>query len=81
MGWLYFGYSEQTYIIWHWRLAFTAVDMTAVGPEETILNQADNIPDDLDADNQDEETAAMIEEPASGMVNFPNVFGSKFFFL
>ncbi|GJR52843.1 BTB/POZ domain-containing protein POB1-like protein [Tanacetum coccineum] len=47
-------------------LAFTAVDMSAVGPEEQILNQPDNIPDDVDTENQDEETAAMIEEPASG---------------
>ncbi|PWA73243.1 TRAF-like, SKP1/BTB/POZ domain, BTB/Kelch-associated [Artemisia annua] len=46
--------------------AFTAVDMSAVGPEEQILNQPDNIPDDVDTENQDEETAAMIEEPASG---------------
>ncbi|GKB79962.1 BTB/POZ domain-containing protein POB1-like protein [Tanacetum coccineum] len=43
-----------------------AVDMSAVGPEEQILNQPDNIPDDVDTENQDEETAAMIEEPASG---------------
>ncbi|GKA54971.1 TRAF-like, SKP1/BTB/POZ domain, BTB/Kelch-associated protein [Tanacetum coccineum] len=43
-----------------------AVDMSAVGPEEQILNQPDNIPDDVDTKNQDEETAAMIEEPASG---------------
>ncbi|XP_076924964.1 BTB/POZ domain-containing protein POB1-like isoform X2 [Bidens hawaiensis] len=43
-----------------------AVDMSAVGPEEQILNQPDNIPDDLDTENQDEETAAMIEEPPSG---------------
>nr|GEV28303.1 hypothetical protein [Tanacetum cinerariifolium] len=46
--------------------AFTAVDMSVVGPEEQILNQPDNIPDDVDTENQDEETAAMIEEPASG---------------
>ncbi|KAJ0582161.1 putative chromatin remodeling & transcription regulator BTB-POZ family [Helianthus annuus] len=43
-----------------------AVDMTAEGPEEQILNQPDNIPDDLDAENQDEENAAMIEEAPSG---------------
>nr|XP_043618876.1 BTB/POZ domain-containing protein POB1-like [Erigeron canadensis] len=45
---------------------FTAVDMAAVGPEEQILNQPDNLPDDADTENQDEETAAMIEEPQSG---------------
>ncbi|KAL7593065.1 BTB/POZ domain-containing protein POB1 [Lactuca sativa] len=45
--------------------AFTALDMAA-GPEEQILNQPDNIPDDADTENQDEETAAMIEEPPSG---------------
>ncbi|GJR97023.1 eukaryotic translation initiation factor 1A-like protein [Tanacetum coccineum] len=50
-----------------------AVDMSAVGPEEQILNQPDNIPDDVDTENQDEETAAMIEEPASGMLIFPTV--------
>ncbi|GJT62682.1 hypothetical protein Tco_1006215 [Tanacetum coccineum] len=33
-------------------LAFTAVDMSAVGPEEQILNQPDNIPDDVDTENQ-----------------------------
>ncbi|GKG42413.1 hypothetical protein Tco_0476711 [Tanacetum coccineum] len=54
-------------------LAFTAVDMSAVGPEEQILNQPDNIPDDVDTENQDEETATMIEEPASGMLIFPTV--------
>ncbi|GKB60659.1 hypothetical protein Tco_0916845, partial [Tanacetum coccineum] len=41
-------------------------DMSAVGPEEQILNQPDNIPDDVDTKNQDEETTAMIEEQASG---------------
>ncbi|KVH89043.1 BTB/Kelch-associated [Cynara cardunculus var. scolymus] len=46
--------------------AFTAVDMAAAGPEEQILNQPDNIPDDGDTENQEEEAAAMIEEPQSG---------------
>lgn len=45
--------------------AFTSLDMAA-GQEEQILNQPDNIPDDADTENQDEETAAMIEEPPSG---------------
>lgn len=40
----------------------------AGGPEEQILNQPDNIPDDADTENQDEETAAMIEEPPSGIM-------------
>lgn len=40
----------------------------AAGPEEQILNQPDNIPDDADTENQDEETAAMIEEPPSGIM-------------
>lgn len=43
-----------------------AVDMAAAGPEEQILNQPDNLPDDADTENQDEETAAMIEEAPSG---------------
>ncbi|KAJ0779425.1 putative chromatin remodeling & transcription regulator BTB-POZ family [Helianthus annuus] len=43
-----------------------AVDMAAVGPEEQILNQPDSIPDDAETENQDEETAAMIEEAPSG---------------
>ncbi|KAL8208084.1 hypothetical protein R6Q57_007496 [Mikania cordata] len=43
-----------------------AVDMAAVGAEEQILNQPDSIPDDVDTENQDEETTAMIEEPLSG---------------
>lgn len=42
--------------------------MAAAGPEEQILNQPDNLPDDVDTENQDEETAAMIEEPPSGMM-------------
>ncbi|XP_076941889.1 BTB/POZ domain-containing protein POB1-like isoform X1 [Bidens hawaiensis] len=46
--------------------AFTAVDMAAAGAEEQILNQPDSIPDDVDTENQDEEPAAMIEEPPSG---------------
>ncbi|GKB41671.1 BTB/POZ domain-containing protein POB1 isoform X4 [Tanacetum coccineum] len=37
--------------------------------EEQILNQPDNIPDDVDTENQDEETAAMIEEPASATLH------------
>ncbi|XP_024964831.1 BTB/POZ domain-containing protein POB1-like isoform X3 [Cynara cardunculus var. scolymus] len=41
-------------------------DMAAAGPEEQILNQPDNIPDDGDTENQEEEAAAMIEEPQSG---------------
>ncbi|GKE91972.1 TRAF-like, SKP1/BTB/POZ domain, BTB/Kelch-associated protein [Tanacetum coccineum] len=36
---------------------------------ENILNQPDNIPDDVDTENQGEETAAMIDEPASGLAN------------
>ncbi|GJU84774.1 hypothetical protein Tco_1292320 [Tanacetum coccineum] len=55
------------------RISYIAVDMSAVGPEEQILNQPDNIPDDVDTENQDEETATMIEEPASGMLIFPTV--------
>ncbi|KAD5317047.1 hypothetical protein E3N88_16993 [Mikania micrantha] len=43
-----------------------AVDMAAAGAEEQILNQPDSIPDDVDTENQDEETTAMIEEPLSG---------------
>ncbi|XP_071716983.1 BTB/POZ domain-containing protein POB1-like [Rutidosis leptorrhynchoides] len=43
-----------------------AVDMAAAGPEEEILNQPDKLSDDVDTDNQDEETAAMVEEPPSG---------------
>ncbi|XP_076890737.1 BTB/POZ domain-containing protein POB1-like isoform X1 [Bidens hawaiensis] len=46
--------------------AFTAVDMAAAGAEEQILNQPDSIPDDVDTENQDDEPAAMIEEPPSG---------------
>ncbi|GJS24358.1 DNA replication licensing factor MCM2 [Tanacetum coccineum] len=43
--------------------------MSVEGPEEQILNQPDNIPGDVDTENQGEETAAMIEEPASGLAN------------
>ncbi|XP_076890739.1 BTB/POZ domain-containing protein At2g46260-like isoform X2 [Bidens hawaiensis] len=43
-----------------------AVDMAAAGAEEQILNQPDSIPDDVDTENQDDEPAAMIEEPPSG---------------
>lgn len=42
--------------------------MAAAGAEEQILNEPDNIPDDVDTENQDEEAAAMIEEQPSGMM-------------
>ncbi|XP_022035702.1 BTB/POZ domain-containing protein POB1 isoform X1 [Helianthus annuus] len=65
--------SWLTLTLFWWKSCFLlneclpqAVDMTAEGPEEQILNQPDNIPDDLDAENQDEENAAMIEEAPSG---------------
>ncbi|GKF63293.1 hypothetical protein Tco_0186741 [Tanacetum coccineum] len=43
--------------------------MSVEGPEEQISNQPDNIPGDMDTENQGEETAAMIEEQASGLAN------------
>ncbi|XP_022035703.1 BTB/POZ domain-containing protein POB1 isoform X2 [Helianthus annuus] len=63
--------SWLTLTLFWWKSCFLLneclpQDMTAEGPEEQILNQPDNIPDDLDAENQDEENAAMIEEAPSG---------------
>jgi hypothetical protein len=55
----------------------TAVDVAAEYPEEQILNQPD---DGVDPENQDEEPAAMIEEPPSG-INLIKLLMMLFIFL